>query len=278
VKQIGDTAMKNANLIAAMMLLFSITMSSQASMIPSSISFQSSTIQDVYIGGDNHGYGDVIGSVDDFQINNMYVEVFDTVLRVIIDTTFGGKGDDGLFSQYTYGNTGIGYGDLFLSNSWVAQGDAGDNYINDDADTGTVWSHGYSLDNRYLEEGQAGTGVLYSLNGQDNQSNIKMSDEFLSSGFFRNNQEVAVDRDSTTTTALDNAGGWGSYNNLVMFEIDLAGTGLLDGSELALRWEFTCANDVIEGRHQLSAVPVPAAVWLFASGLLGLIAVGRRKI
>lgn len=29
--------------------------------------------------------------------------------------------------------------------------------------------------------------------------------------------------------------------------------------------------------HHLPAVPVPAAVWLFASGLIGLVAVGRRR-
>ena len=57
----------------------------------------------------------------------------------------------------------------------------------------------------------------------------------------------------------------------------LAGTGLLDGDELALRWEFTCANDVIEGAVDVPAVPVPAAVWLFGSGLIGLVGIARRK-
>jgi hypothetical protein len=51
---------------------------------------------------------------------------------------------------------------------------------------------------------------------------------------------------------------------------------LLAGSDIAVRWGITCANDVIEG--SVSTVPVPAALWLFASGLLGLIAVARSKI
>jgi hypothetical protein len=33
----------------------------------------------------------------------------------------------------------------------------------------------------------------------------------------------------------------------------------------------------LSGVLNISAVPVPAAVWLFASGLLGLVAVARRK-
>jgi len=239
---------------------------------------QASTILDNYIGGNHHGYGDVIGSVSNFQINHMDVEIEGTVLMVSIDTTFAGKGDDGLFSGYTFGNTGIGYGDLFLSKQWMPYGEP--NHASDDADNGTVWSHGFSLDDRFMNESETGSGVLYSLNGADNQSNIRMSEEFLSSGHFRNNQEVAVDRDSFTTAALENSGVWSSTDSIVNFEIDLAGTGLLDGSELALRWGFTCANDVIEGRHMIDhapAVPVPAAAWLFSSGLIGLVAVGRRN-
>ena len=33
----------------------------------------------------------------------------------------------------------------------------------------------------------------------------------------------------------------------------------------------------MEGTINASAVPVPAAVWLFGSGLLGLVGVARRK-
>lgn len=36
--------------------------------------------------------------------------------------------------------------------------------------------------------------------------------------------------------------------------------------------------ELLGGRVSVSAVPVPAAVWLFASGLLGLGAVGRRLV
>lgn len=236
---------------------------------------QSAVIMDNYIGANNNGYGDVIGGVNDFQINFMNVDISGTILTVSINTTFAGKGDDGLFSGLTAGGEGIGYGDLFLSNAWNPYGTA--NYVDDDASNGTVWDYGFSLDNRWMNENEAGTGTLYSLNSNDNSSDILMSDDFLNSGIFRNGQEVAVNRDSSGTLALGNAGSWLITDDTVDFTIDLAGTGLLDGSELALRWEFTCANDVIEGAVGVPAVPVPAAVWLFGSGLIGLVGIARRK-
>ena len=248
---------------------------SGAVLLLAATSVQSAIIMDNYIGANHHGYGDVIGDVSNFQINFMNVEINGTILTVSVNTTFAGKGDNGLFSGSTFGNTGIGYGDLFLSNSWTPDG--APNYETDDSSNGTLWSHGFSLDDRWMNENDSGTGVLYSLNAGINSANINMSDSFLSAGYFRNNQEVAVDRDSLSTSALTNAGSWGITADTVDFTIDLAGTGLLDGSELALRWEFTCANDVIEGAVGVPAVPVPAAVWLFGSGLLGLVGIARRK-
>jgi len=240
-------------------------------------SVQSAIIMDNYIGANDHGYGDVIGSVDNFQINFMEVEINGTMLTVSINTTFAGKGDNGLFSGSTFGNTGIGYGDLFLSSTWTPNGDGSQNYINDDSSNGTLWSYGFSLDDRWMNENDSGTGALYSLNAGINSANINMSDSYLSAGYFRNNQEVAVDRDSPSTSVLGNAGSWSVTNDTVDFTIDLAGTTLMDGSELALRWEFTCANDVIEGAVAMPAVPVPQAVWLFGSGLIGLVGVARRR-
>ena len=233
------------------------------------------TIMDNYIGDNNHGYGDVIGSTNNFQINFMDVEINGTMLTVSINTTFAGKGDNGLFSGLTYGGKGIGYGDLFLNNSWDPVGSP--NYEADQASNGTVWGYGFSLDDRWMNENGAGMGTLYSLNSNSNYADIKMSDEFLSSGYFRNGHEVAVDRNSEGTIALDNTGSWSVGADTVDFSIDLADTGLLEGDELALRWEFTCANDVIEGAVDVPAVPVPAAVWLFGSGLIGLVGIARRK-
>jgi hypothetical protein len=261
------TSMNKTGLMAGAALLITIT-SSQ---------LQAATIMDNYIGANDHGYGDVIGNVNNFQINLMDAVLNGTVLTVSINTTFAGKGDNGLFSGLTAGNTGIGYGDLFLSSAWTPNGDGSDNYASDDASNGTVWTYGYSLDDRWMAENLAGTGTIYRLGSGNNASDVQMADDFLSGGYFRNGQEVAVDRESAGVTALANAGSWAITGTTVDFMIDLAGTDLLNGSEIALRWEFTCANDVIEGAVPVSAVPVPAAAWLFGSGLIGIAAVGRRK-
>ena len=57
-------------------------------------------------------------------------------------------------------------------------------------------------------------------------------------------------------------------NGLVGGPFDVSGTdytGYVDGT-----WQVDSYSDV-------SAVPVPAAIWLFGSGLIGLAGIGRRK-
>ncbi len=56
----------------------------------------------------------------------------------------------------------------------------------------------------------------------------------------------------------------------------------LDSNNNALDFQFGCttpglANIGGSGDCSVSAVPVPAAVWLFGSGLLGLVGVARKK-
>lgn len=237
-----------------------------------SFSVNSITISDNYIGADAHGWGDVIGASSDFDIMSMDVLLSGSTLTVNIFTNFAGKGDDNLFASYTGGN-GIGYGDLFLSGVWTPDGSAP--YVTDDASTGTVWEYGFSLDNRWMSEGSAGTGTLYSLNSSNNHSDIKMSDDFLSGATYRNGQEVAVDTTAGDVTAIS-GGVWSidAPNNMISFEMDLTGTSLLSSSAIALHWGPTCANDVIEG---VAPVPLPAAVWLFMSGIAGLLGVSLRR-
>ena len=202
------------------------------------------TIIDSYVGGDAHGRGDVIGSEDWFGVDSMDVELLTgNWLSVTIKTNFAGRDDDGLFDGSTQSNLtdglGIGYGDLFLSNSWTPNDDesgyASDNYL-----TGTAWSHAFSLDDRWAN---GGTGTLYSLTGDD--SDTLLSQDFLTGGTYRNGQEIAVDTSTKGETATFNSGSWG----------------------------MTCGNDTIEGEY---SVPEPAMLGLLALGLIG-IGVSQRK-
>lgn len=239
-----------------------------------SMNSQAAVITDNYIGANNHGYGDVIGSVSNFQINSMDVNLVGTVLQVSIDTSFAGKAGT-LYPGYTTNGTGIGYGDLFLSSSWTPNGTAADQYINDNAATGTTWSYGFSLDNRFRTGTGMGAGTLFELTSGDNNADALLAEDFITHGTYRDGQEVAVDVASQGVNALSNYGAWNVSANSIDFTIDLAGTSLLSGNEIALHWGFTCQNDVIEG--SVSTVPVPPALWLFASGLLGLVGVSRRR-
>jgi len=242
----------------------------------SSVSFSASatTILDGYVGANDNGHGDVIGDTALFDTHGMTISRSGNSLLISIDSNFAGKGDDGLFGNLTNGN-GIGYGDVFLSATWDPEGSAP--YAGDDNSNGTVWSYGFNLFDRYMSENDQsnGHGTLYSLNSGNNDADILMSDDFLTSGIFRNGQEVAVDTVNGNVTAL-NQGLWNidTANNLINFEIDISNTSLLASSAIAVHWGPTCANDVIEG---VSPVPVPAAVWLFVSGMAGLFGLSVRR-
>jgi hypothetical protein len=215
----------------------------------------------------------------------MDVSLTGSVLSVSILTTFAGKGDNGLFSGYTAGGTGIGYGDLFLSSNWNPYG-AGPDYVNDNSSNGTIWNYGFSLDDRWMSEGATGqvdgTGTLYSLDSGDN-SDIKLAEDFMTGATYRNGQEVAVNRNGNVTDVDDllpsgvaNISSWSidATSSRVNFFIDLNGTNLLLGDEIALHWGFTCANDVIEGAYE---VPEPGMFGLIGIGLLGMVLPGRSR-
>lgn len=231
-----------------------------------------STINDDYWGGNDNGWGDVIGKKSLFDIHSMTVEKLGSTLSVKINTNFAGRGNDHLFDSLTNGQ-GIGYGDLFLSTQWTPFGAAP--YADDDHATGTKWQYGFSLDNRWMDEALAGTGKLYSLNSGNNNADTLLSDDFLTGGTFRNGQEIAVDTASNGVAAVaGNSSSWDITAGQVNFLIDLTGTDLLFADEIALHWGMTCGNDTIEGAY---SVPEPTIAALLATGLLGLGIAGKTR-
>jgi len=62
-------------------------------------------------------------------------------------------------------------------------------------------------------------------------------------------------------------------------KLKLTGTGLLSGGGFdptAATWTFSAQN-ASSYSMSITAVPVPAAAWLFGSGLLGLVGIARRR-
>ena len=237
------------------------------------IAAQAAPIADAYVGGNEHGYGDVIGD-SRFQVTSFEMTRSGSNLHVVINTNFAGYGDDALFAAYTRTSAsarrGIGYGDVFLSNDWTPFGAAP--YSLDDHAHGTKWTYGFALDNRWSATG--GAGRLYALNGATNDSNTLLSNDFLSGATFRDGQVIAVDQAARSVAGLG-AGTWtvDSANQRLLFDFDIAGTSLLHDDTLALHWGMTCGNDVIEG---LATVPAPGALGLLGLGLLAAPFLRRR--
>ena len=227
---------------------------------------------DAYWGKNAQGAGDVIGG-STYDIQGATISRANNVLTIVIATSFAGHA--GMDANLTPG--GIGYGDVFLSDTWKAAGtDA--NHVTDNSTTGTVWDYGLVLDNRYSNSG--GSFSLYKLNGTTNAANIWNSDAFMkctTACDYRENQETAVKTTSTTVKDTGIDGKWTvTANKQLTFTIKLDGTELLNYNSFAMHWGETCQNDVIEGITSVVPVPGSAALVFLGLGALGL--ARRRRV
>jgi hypothetical protein len=236
----------------------------------------SDTGVNAYWGSDSHGYGDVIGG-STYDIQGATITRVGNVLTIAIATSFAGHA--GMDSNVTPG--GIGYGDLFLAQTWNPFG-ADANHVSDNDNNGTLWSYGFALDNRFSNTG--GTFKLYQLNGKTNDANVIDSEKFMSCSlgsacYYRNGQATAVNTSkyNTNVAYTGMTGSWTvTANKEIKFSITLASSSdLLKYSSLAMHWGETCQNDVIEG--QVSLVPVPGALPLTGLGLVMLGLARRRR-
>jgi hypothetical protein len=234
----------------------------------------SDTGVNAYWGSDSHGYGDVIGG-STYDIEGATITRIGNVLTIAIATNFAGQA--GIEPGLAPG--GIGYGDLFLAQTWNPSGSDA-HHAGDNDDNGTLWSYGFALDNRFSNSG--GTFKLYQLNGKTNDANVLDSEKFIgcalgSACYYRNGQATAVNTANNPNVAYTGmSGNWSvTTNKELKFTISLAATSeLLKYSSLAMHWGETCQNDVIEG--QVSLVPVPGALPLTGFGLM-LLALTRRR-
>jgi hypothetical protein len=229
-----------------------------------------------YWGGNDHGYKDVIGGTL-YDIQGASITRADNVLKIVINTNFAGHAG----VEQGQASKGIGYGDVFLSNTWNPAGNDA-HHLNDNASNGTVWDYGFALDNRYSNTG--GTFSLYALNGARNSQNVKTSASFMdkctlgSSCYYRDGQAVAVNTASSTVAKTGLTGTWSvDKDDSLTFSINLSGSELLNWSSFAMHWGETCQNDVIEGITAVRNVPLPGSASLLFLGLGALAAVRRRR-
>jgi hypothetical protein len=233
-----------------------------------------------YYGYDNAGAADVIGG-STYDISKATITRAGSVLTVTINTSFAGKagvnptwGKDALTGKT---GKGIGYGDVFLSDTWNAAGTSTNHYATDDATKGTVWDYGFALDNRWSNTG--GTFKLYSLNGAKNSDNILNSNSYINctNCNYRENEETAVNTKSATVKDTTLSGKWAVSTGALTFTINLSGSELMDYSSFAMHWGETCQNDVLEGLAKGVHIPLPGTAALLFLGLGALGAARRRR-
>ncbi len=217
-------------------------------------------VDDNYVGGDDHGYGDVIGKKSWYDTHGLDVHISGTQVTVDIFTNFGSAGSVGSYAGLTRNDRGIGFGDLFLSSSWDPYGSAP--YADDNSSKGTTWTYGVSVNGRYAQNPGERVATLYKLDSDD----IRNSDFWMTGGVYRNGQEVTVKRNTAEEVS---SASWSFGDGKVSFVFDAAGTDLLSGDELALHWAMLCGNDVIEGSVPVS-VNEPGSIALLGLGLFGL--------
>lgn len=255
---------------------------------------QAVPLLDTYIGGNDHGYGDIIGRADYFDIERAEVSRAAGELRVDIFTNF--VDHVGVYGGLTLNGKGIGYGDLLLGGPWtpfVKPGDTSsanlDGHIFDNASNGTHWSYALSFDDAW-STADNGTYTLYALAGASNLDNLLLSDALFKPGtIVRHGQAVAVNRASTTVDALG-SGQWSVDHdtNRLSFVLDLDLAAALAGWEyVSLHWGMTCNNDAIEGGVNLPPgipdlggappLPEPATLTLLGLGFAGLVTPSLRR-
>lgn len=216
---------------------------------------QAYTINDIYVGADNNGWGDRIGDAS-YEVQGMDVSYDNDWLNVRVWTNF----DQGV------DNYGVEFGDLFIStNGWNPSGSASNGYLYDNASNGENWEFVFDTS----------AGGLYGGN-----FSISLSDNMLdrSRYIFRYGQEVQRKAGGDfagggSSVDLSNTGVGGYIN----YSISLAALGLGPNANLGFKWGMTCANDTIEGAIQYAQVPEASSLWLFGIGMLGMGFIGRRR-
>ena len=232
-----------------------------AAMMALSLPAKATTITDTYTGSDDtipgHGTNqdaEVIGAVSDFGITSVDINYVGADLQIIINTFYAGKS----------GLDGTTYGSLFLTPGGSGPSNA---YA---ANPASQWLYAATI-------GPNGSSGLYKTS----DGTISQSQDLTDSNhwYFRTGQPVVF---NPGQNAEDYAPGstWSIGTDTITF---LLKDGGLLGSDFALSWAMTCANDVVwlqfagPQREPPPPIPLPAAFPLFAFAVGGAGLAGRWR-
>jgi hypothetical protein len=128
-----------------------------------------------------------------------------------------------------------------------------------------TWVGGEAINIQFDLKGSAGAGGVFF---------VEFFNELSGGGVGAGSGILAVIANPTA--------GWSTYNYSTVADASATGGITLQfnstcGADANCFADFTIDNVSINADLPPPAVPVPAAVWLFGSGLLGLVGVARRK-
>jgi hypothetical protein len=226
-------------------------------------------INDQYWGGTPTNYWvdrDVIGSTKYFDVDRMEVAIGPQGMVIDIFTTY----------LDNIGMYGTELGDLFISvDGWNP---TGTEFFTEDSYAlgGETWEYALVLD-RHMPTGQSGDAFLYKIPQDTYGNHLILSSSLSANDVYREGQEVQLNPAGLTSVAtgawsIGNLGGASDTDDYLRFVIDYDFGPV---SEYGFHWTMTCGNDVIEGG---APVPEPATMLLFGSGLIGLAALGRKRL
>lgn len=257
-------------------------------------------LNDNYIGADGAKAWDVDYAPNDaaahYDIH--WMQVSKTIdgnqgsLSVTVNTNF-----------VSYNNTsGFSFGDLFLMDAA--------NYQQADACVDSAGNNAFGC-NEYTEQTYTASGPVdtvkssneweyaFDLSGSRSNSyangvnkdgdlrEINQSHYEYSINSTKGNRDWQAIMVNDSAVSRVGGGTWNTdiANDLLTMTFDISGTSLMDAAQLALRWQMTCANDIIEvvtnfgpdGTTGSKPIPEPGTIFLMLLAGFGLFA-SRKKV